>query len=137
MDVHTMSMFFEVIRTLDRVHLHSAYFPLLLSPLILGPLDPFLSARVPPFLSFIFCLVCTSPQSDESYPYDIQIRVSNLLHSVFCTLGASPFLQMSRFCPLHLSSIPPRIDTTFSVSNHLVMGIQAVPRILLLPIVLL
>ena len=57
--------------------------------------------------------------------YDICFSLSDLLHSVWQTLGSSiSFVEMTQFRPLSwLSNIPLYICTTFSLSIHLSVGI--------------
>ena len=57
--------------------------------------------------------------------YDICFSLSNLLHSVWQSLGPSTSQQMTQFRSfLWLSNIPLYVCTTTSLSIHLSMGIQ-------------
>ena len=56
--------------------------------------------------------------------YDICFSISDLLHSVWQSIGPSTYLQMTQFRSfLYLSNIPLYICTTSSLSIHLSMGI--------------
>ena len=56
--------------------------------------------------------------------YDLCFSLSDLLHSVWQSLGPSASLQMTQFCSfLWLSNIPLYICTTSSLSIHLSVGI--------------
>ena len=57
--------------------------------------------------------------------YDIYFSLSDLLHSVWQSVGPSTSLQMTQFCSfLWLSNIPWYICTTSSLSIYLSMGIE-------------
>ena len=114
----------------------SVYMSIPISQFIPPPPHP--SRRIPPLVSihlfstsvslFLPCKLVHLYQFSRFHIYaliyDICFSLSDLLHSVWQSLGPSTSLQMSQFRSfLRLSNIPLYICTTSSLSIHLSMGI--------------